>query len=70
MSREIFDLPPYSEIWKDTKKRTPLSEADVEDAVDNALANAIKAGWYPVNEDSYRQGFWDGIKFLEVRNER
>jgi hypothetical protein len=26
MSREIFDLPPYSEIWKDTKKRTPLSK--------------------------------------------
>ena len=29
MSREIFDLPPYSEIWKDTKKRTPLGEREL-----------------------------------------
>lgn len=69
---EVEILP--SELWmdgyetgrKDPQKREPLSE----DAVDSSLANAIKAGWYPVNEDSYRQGFWDGIKFLEVRNER
>ena len=35
-----------------------------ENVVDNCLAKAIKDGWYPINEDSYRQGFWDGVYAL------
>ena len=33
-----------------------------DNAIDNYLSNAIKNGWYPVNEDSYRQGFVDAVK--------
>jgi hypothetical protein len=34
------------------------------DAIDTCLSNAIINGWYPVDEDSYRQGFFDAVKFL------
>jgi hypothetical protein len=42
------------------QKNNPLSEDDV----DTCLSNAINNGWYPVDEDSYRQGFLDAGKFL------
>lgn len=54
MSKEIVDLPPYSEIWKDTQKRTPLSEADVEDRYNNCE--------YVICYMDYRAGFRDAEK--------
>ena len=51
------------EKWSAPKQ--PEQEPVGEDAVNKCLANAIKDGWYPVNEDSYRQGFWDAVESLE-----
>lgn len=55
MSREIFDLPPYSEIWKDTKKRTPLSNEEIDKGLNG------KNGF----ENWYDDRFVDGVRFAE-----
>lgn len=56
---------PISDVTVDDLMRQVKQEPLSEDAVDKYLANAIKDVWYPVNEDSYRQGFWDAVKFYE-----
>jgi hypothetical protein len=56
MSREIFDLPPYSEIWKDTPKREPLSFGEIEDGRDNNKSYG------------YTCGFEDGVRWAEQQH--
>ena len=69
MMASIGNVPPDfgSELILETKEllAQPEQEPVGEDAVNKCLANAIKDGWYPVNEDSYRQGFWDAVESLE-----
>ena len=63
----IFEPEELDSLMKETKEllAQPEQEPVGEDAVNKCLANAIKDGWYPVNEDSYRQGFWDAVESLE-----
>jgi hypothetical protein len=60
-----IDLEKFAEL---IIQKYVLQKSNIlnDDAIHTSLSNAIKDGWYPVNEDSYRQGFLDAVKFLEV----